>query len=345
MKTFTLGGVTETVLERADFPEEWVRRALEGEQLAILGYGTQGRAQALNLRDGGWPVILGQRTGPSFELAVQDGFIPGETLFSVTEAATRGSVLFCLLSDAGQKEQWPALAPTLTPGKALVFAHGFSIAYAAETGVRPSNDVDVLLVAPKGSGTTLRRRFVDGAFLNMGFAVHQDATGKGRDRCLALCQAIGGLNFFETTIRNETTCDLVGERGTLLGAIYGLWAAQYEVLREHGHSPLEAFNESVEEATSSLYPLIAERGMDWMYANCSATAQRGALDWHARFKAALLPLFRELYAQVASGAEANRAMAANARPTYREELTQELEAIAASEMWQAGKAVRELRGE
>lgn len=344
MKTFQVNGISETVLERSDFPADWVRAVLAGEKLAVLGYGTQGRAQALNLRDAGYSVILGQRPGPSHDLARQDGWREGQDLLPLAAAAERGTVLFYLLSDAGQRDFWPALLPLLTPGKALVFAHGFSLAYADQTGVRPPANVDVLLVAPKGSGTTLRRSFVEGRFLNVGFSVHQPATARANARCLALCHAIGGLNFFETTPRSETTCDLVGERGTLLGAIYGLWLAQYEVLRANGHSPLEAFNESVEEALSSLYPLIHERGIDWMYANCSTTAQRGALDWHLRFRDALLPLFAELYQAVASGAEAARALATNQRPDYRRQLEKELAAIADSEMWQAGRFIRELRG-
>lgn len=343
MKNYTLGGQTETVLQRSDYAPEWPQQILAGETLAVLGYGTQGRAQAMNLRDGGYSVILGQRPGPSYDLALKDGWRPGVDLLPLLDAAQRGSILFYLLSDAGQMEQWLAMRSTLGPGKALVFAHGFSLAYADQTGVEPPGDIDVLLVAPKGSGTTLRRKFVDGQFLNCGFAVDQAATKNARDRCLALCLAIGGKSLFETTMRRETTCDLVGERGTLLGAIYGLWLAQYEVLRENGHSPLEAFNESVEEATSSLYPLIAERGMDWMYAHCSTTAQRGALDWYCRFKDAVKPVFSKLYDEVASGREAARALAANRRPEYRANLEAELAGIAGQEIWRAGQCIRELR--
>ena len=344
MRIIEVNGTPETVLERSDLPIERLRDILAGETLAVLGYGTQGRAQALNLRDQGFRVVVGLReTGASYPCALTDGWQPGVNLLSIPEASLQGSILFYLLSDAGQREQWSVILPYLTAGKALVFAHGFSIAYADQTRVIPPPDVDVLLVAPKGSGTTLRRQFLEGRWMNAGFAIHQDATGKGKERCVALCFAIGSGYLFETTIARETTCDLVGERGTLLGAIYGLWLAQYEVLREHGHSAVEAFNESVEEATQSLYPLIAEKGMDWMYANCSTTAQRGALDWYQRFRDALKPIFTELYQSVTSGQEARMALAANSQPDYNQQLQAELAAMAQSEMWQAGRLLRQLR--
>jgi ketol-acid reductoisomerase len=288
-------------------------------------------------------VIIGQRAGPSHDLARADDWVPGTTLFSLEDAASRGTLLLMLLSDAGQKDAWPRIAPMLSPGKGLVFAHGFAIVYSSLTGVVPPPNVDVLLVAPRGSGTTMRRDFLSGRGLNASFAVRQDATGRGRDRARALGVAIGAAHLFETTFENEVRGDLTGERGTLLGAIYGLWLAQYEVLRERGHSPCEAFQETVEEATQSLYPLIAEKGLDWMYANCSTTAQRGALDWYRRFRDAVKPVFAELYDSVARGEEARRALEANARAGYRVELEGELRAIAESEMWRAGAVVRSLR--
>lgn len=121
--------------------------------------------------------------------------------------------------------------------------------------------------------------------------------------------------------------------------------AQYEVLRAHGHSPSEAFNETVEEATQSLYPLIGANGMDWMYANCSTTAQRGALDWYRKFQKLNQPLFEELYQSVADGTETRRSLEKNSAPNYRAELEVELAEIADHEMWRAGKAVRKLRPE
>src|SRR5229473_2442817 len=346
MRKIKIGDVSETVVERSDYPAERIKSILGKETVAVLGYGVQGRGQSLNMKDNGVNVIVGMREGgKGWELAQQDGWVPGKTLLPIEEAAKRGTVVQYLLSDAGQKEQWPKLKPLMTAGKALYFSHGFSIVYADQTGVIPPKDIDVILVAPKGSGTTVRRHFLEGKGINASFAIHQDATGRARDRCLACGIAIGSGYLFETTFKKEVVSDLTGERGVLMGAIYGLWLAQYEVLRAHGHSPSEAFNETVEEATQSLYPLIGENGMDWMYANCSTTAQRGALDWFQRFRDATKPVFEELYRKVEAGDETRRTLEANSRPDYRQQLEKELKAIADSEMWQAGKVVRGLRPE
>jgi ketol-acid reductoisomerase len=346
MRNIQIGTNKETVVERGDYPPERIKAILGNETVAVLGYGVQGRGQSLNMKDNGVNVIIGLRAnGRGWDLAQQDGWVAGKTLFSMEEAATRGTIIQYLLSDAGQKEQWPKLKPLLTKGKALYFSHGFSIVYSDQTGVIPPKDIDVILVAPKGSGTTVRRLFLEGKGINASYAVHQDATGKALDRCLACGIAIGSGYLFETSFKMEVFSDLTGERGVLMGAIYGLWLAQYETLREHGHSPSEAFNETVEEATQSLYPLIAENGMDWMYANCSATAQRGALDWFKRFRDAAKPVFEELYNKVASGAETKRVLETNSRADYREQLEKELKAVAESEMWQAGNVVRALRPE
>jgi ketol-acid reductoisomerase len=346
MRQIQVDGVSETVVERSDFPAERIKAVLGDETVAVLGYGVQGRGQSLNMKDNGVRVIVGQREKTrSWDLAVQDGWAPGKTLFPLEEAAKRGTIVQYLLSDAGQKEHWPVLKPNLTRGKALYFSHGFSIAYRDQTGVVPPPDIDVILVAPKGSGTTVRRLFLEGKGINSSYSVHQDATGRAADRAKALGFAIGSGYLFETTFQKEVFSDLTGERGVLMGAIYGLWLAQYEVLREHGHSPSEAFNETVEEATQSLYPLIAENGMDWMYANCSATAQRGALDWFKRFRDVAKPVFEELYRRVASGDETRRVLEANSRPDYRQQMEKELKAIADSEMWRAGAVVRSLRPE
>jgi ketol-acid reductoisomerase len=346
MRQITVGDTTETVVERADYPPEKIKQILSKETVAVLGYGVQGRGQSLNMKDNGVNVIIGMREGgKGWDLAQQDGWVPGQTLFPLEEAARRGTILQYLLSDAGQKEQWPRIKPHLTKGKALYFSHGFAIVYKDQTGVVPAPDVDVILVAPKGSGTTVRRLFLEGRGINASYAINQDATGRARDRCLALGIAIGSGYLFETTFQKEVFSDLTGERGVLMGAIYGLWLAQYEVLREHGHSPSEAFNETVEEATQSLYPLIAENGMDWMYANCSTTAQRGALDWFKAFRDAARPVFEELYQKVANGDETRRVLESNSRPDYRQQLEKELKAVADSEMWQAGSVVRALRPE
>jgi ketol-acid reductoisomerase len=346
MKELILGNNRETAVERSDYPPDKVRAILAGETVAVLGYGVQGRGQSLNMRDNGVKVIVGQRKGgKAYDLCLEDGWVPGETLFDPVEAAAKGTVVQYLLSDAGQKEMWPTIKPHLTKGKALYFSHGFSVVYHDQTGVVPPADIDVILCAPKGSGTTVRRLFLEGRGINSSFAIHQDATGNARERCLALGVAIGSGYLFETTFTKEVYSDLTGERGVLMGAIYGLWLAQYEVLRAKGHSPSEAFNETVEEATQSLYPLIAEKGMDWMYANCSTTAQRGALDWFPAFRDASKPVFEKLYESVATGAETKRVLEANSRKDYREQLEKELTAISESEMWKAGAWVRSLRPE
>jgi ketol-acid reductoisomerase len=346
MKEIRIGNTVEHCVERSDYPPEKIKAVLANETIAVLGYGVQGRGQSLNMRDNGLSVIIGLREGSKgWQLAQEDGWVPGKTLFPLEEAARRGTVIQYLLSDAGQKDFWPKLKPLLTAGKALYFSHGFSIVFKDQTGVIPPKDIDVILCAPKGSGTTVRRHFLEGKGINSSWAVYQDATGKAKDRCLALGIAIGSGYLFETTFQKEVVSDLTGERGVLMGAIYGLWLAQYEVLREHGHSPQEAFNETVEEATQSLYPLIAEKGMDWMYANCSTTAQRGALDWFKKFRDASKPVFEALYTSVETGEETRRTLEANSRPDYRQQLEKELKEIADSEMWVAGKEVRSLRPE
>src|SRR5947208_2902035 len=347
MRRIQIGNVSETVVERADYPPEKLKAILGGETVAVLGYGVQGRGQSLNMKDNGVNVIIGLREkgGKGWDLAQQDGWVAGKTLVSLEEAVQRGTIVQYLLSDAGQKDQWPKLKPLLTAGKALYFSHGFSIVYKDQTGVIPPKDIDVILVAPKGSGTTVRRLFLEGKGINASYAIFQDATGKALDRCLATGIAIGSGYLFETTFQKEVFSDLTGERGVLMGAIYGLWLAQYEPLREHGHSPSEAFNETVEEATQSLYPLIGENGMDWMYANCSTTAQRGAIDWYPRFRDATRAVFEEPYKKVADGSETRRTLEANSRPDYRVQLEKELKAIAESEMWRAGTVVRSLRPE
>ena len=346
MAKINFGGTTEEVVTREEFPMEKALDVLSKEIIAIIGYGVQGPAQSLNLRDNGFNVIVGQRKGSkSWDKAIQHGWIPGETLFDIEEAAKRGTIIQFLLSDAGQIATWPTIKPHLTKGKALYFSHGFGITFKEQTGIIPSADVDVILAAPKGSGTSVRRLFLQGKGINSSFAIFQDATGKARERVIALGIGVGSGYLFETNFKKEVYSDLTGERGTLMGAIAGIFEAQYEVLRSKGHSPSEAFNETVEELTQSLMPLVAENGMDWMYANCSTTAQRGALDWKKRFKAATLPVFKELYESVASGAEARRTIETCSKPDYREKLAEELKEVRDSELWQAGAAVRKLRPE
>jgi len=347
MAKIDFGGVEEEVIMREEFPLEKARDVLSNETIAVLGYGVQGPAQALNMKDNGFQVIIGQSKDfkRDWERALNDGWEPGKTLFSVEEAAQRGTILQYLISDAGQKILWPKIKPCLNEGDALYFSHGFSIVYKDRTGVIPPENIDVIMVAPKGSGASVRKNFLQGSGINSSFAVHQDFTGRAKERTLAVGISIGSGYLFPTTFENEVYSDLTGERGILMGALAGVMESQYNVLREHGHTPSEAFNETVEELTQSLIRLVGENGMDWMYANCSATAQRGALDWRHKFREAVDPVYKELYARVISGEETQIVLDANSAPDYQEKLGVELKEMQESEMWRAGSAVRSLRPE
>jgi ketol-acid reductoisomerase len=346
MAKIDFGGTVEDIITSDEFPLEKAREVLKDEVICILGYGVQGPAQALNLKDNGFSAIIGQLEGDAYwDKAIADGFVPGETLFPIAEAATKGTIIQELLSDAGQVATWPEVKGCLNAGDALYFSHGFSIVYKDQTGVIPPDDIDVILVAPKGSGTTVRSNFLAGSGINSSFAIHQDATGRAKDRALALGIAIGSGYLFPTTFEKETYSDLTGERGVLMGCLAGMLEAQYDLLRKHGHTPSEAFNETVEELTQSLILLVAENGMDWMFKNCSATAQRGALDWSPKFREAVEPVFDTLYARVRSGEETQRVLDANSAADYRQQLDGELKVMHDSEMWRAGATVRSLRPE
>jgi ketol-acid reductoisomerase len=346
MAKINFGGVEEDIVTREEFPLAKARKVLKNEVVAVLGYGVQGPAQALNMRDNGINVIVGQKEGSSsWDKAIADGWIPGKTLFSIEEAAERGTVIQYLLSDAGQRTQWPKIVECLNEGDMLYFSHGFSITYKDQTGVIPPPQVDVALVAPKGSGRSVRANFLEGSGINASFAIQQDATGRAKERAIALGIAIGAGYLFPTTFQNEVYSDLTGERGVLMGALAGVMEAQYNTLRAHGHSPSEAFNETVEELTQSLIRLVGQNGMDWMYANCSTTAQRGALDWKDKFRDAVTPVFDSLYKNVLNGVETKIVLEKNSDPNYREKLDAELRMMRESEMWRAGAAVRSLRPE
>lgn len=344
MAQINFGGVLENVVTREEFTLNKAREVLKHETIAVIGYGVQGPGQSLNLKDNGINVIIGQRKGgKSWDKALADGWVEGKDLFDIEEACKRASIIQYLLSDAGQIASWPLIKNHLTKGKALYFSHGFGVTFHEQTGIVPPKDVDVILVAPKGSGTSLRRLFVAGKGLNSSYAIFQDATGKAKDRVLALGIGVGSGYLFETDFKKEVYSDLTGERGILMGALAGLFEAQFNVLRKKGHSPSEAFNETVEELTQSLMPLVAENGMDWMFANTSVTAQRGALDWKGKFRDAAAPVFEELYEEVSSGREAARVIAEGSKIDYREKLEVELKEIRDSELWRAGAAVRKLR--
>jgi len=346
MAVMKFGNVEEEVVTRDEFPLEKAHQVLKDETIAVLGYGVQGPAQSLNMRDNGFNVIIGQKPdSPSWDRAVRDGWVPGQTLFSLEKATERGTIVQYLISDAGQKVMWPKIQPLLKSGGALYFSHGFSIVYKDRTGVVPPENVDVILVAPKGSGTSVRANFLNGSGINSSYAVFQDYTGCARDRALALGIAVGSGYLFPTTFENEVYSDLTGERGVLMGALAGIMEAQYNTLRAHGHTPSEAFNETVEELTQSLIRLVGQNGMNWMYANCSTTAQRGALDWRHEFRKAVEPVFDRLYQSVVSGEETRIVLEANSRPDYKERLAVELKEMEDSEMWRTGKVVRSLRPE
>jgi ketol-acid reductoisomerase len=345
MVELDFGGVIENVITRDEFTVDKAKETLKDETIAVLGYGIQGRAQSLNMRDNGLSVIIGQekRFVKNWEQALEDGWVPGETLFSVEEAAKKGTIKMYLLTDAAQKAVWPTIKPTFKEGDALYFSHGFSIVYRDMTGVVPPENIDVILVAPKGSGTSVRRNFVAGSGINSSFAVHQNFTGRAEDRVKAIGIAIGSGYLFPTTFEKEVYSDLTGERGVLMGALAGIIEAQYNCLRENGHSPSEAFNESVEELTQSLIRLVDQNGMDWMYCNCSETARIGALRWRTRFRDCVKPLFDCLYELVADGEEVRIVLEKSAEPDFAKKLSEELESMGNSELWRAGKTVRSLR--
>lgn len=346
VKNIKFADDTETVHERADWPREKLHDYFKNDTFALIGYGSQGHGQGLNLRDNGLNVIVGVRKdGASWKAAIEDGWVPGKNLFSVDEAISKGTIVMNLLSDAAQSETWPHIKPQITKGKTLYFSHGFSPVFKDLTKVEVPKDVDVILVAPKGSGRTVRSLFKEGRGINSSYAVWQDVTGKAEEKAIAMAIAVGSGYVYQTTFEKEVHSDLYGERGALMGGIHGMFLAQYEVLRERGHSPSEAFNETVEEATQSLYPLIGKYGMDYMYDACSTTARRGALDWSPRFKDALKPVFNQLYDAVIDGSETKRSLEFNSQPDYRDKFEKELQEIRDLEIWRVGKEVRKLRPE
>ena len=345
MKRIDINGYKEEIIERSDFPIEKCKTILGKKVTTILGYGPQGRGQGLNMRDQGFNVILGLRKGASWNKALEDGWVVGENLFEIEEATKKGDIIQFLLSDAGQIQAWPSVKSNLVEGDTLYFSHGFGIVFHSDTNIIPPKNVNVVLVAPKGSGLTVRNHFLEGRGINSSYAVFQDYDGSAKEIAISTAFAIGSGHLFETTFEKEVHSDLTGERCVLMGLIQGAFLAQYEVLRENGHSPSEAYNETIEEALESLYPLVSEKGMDWMYSDCSTTAQRGALDWAPRFKNVLKPVINDCYEKVVSGEEAKISISSNSRADYRNQLNKELDEINNQEMWLAGRELRALRPE
>ena len=347
MATIDFGGVKEEVITREEFPVKKALDVLKNETIAVIGYGVQGPAQALNMKDNGFQVIIGQSSKfkRDWDRAVRDGWEPGKTLFEIEEAAERGTIIQMLVSDAAQKAIWPTIKKHLKKGDALYFSHGFSIVYKDQTGVIPPADVDVIMVAPKGSGTSnVRRNFLSGAGINSSFAVEQDFTGRAKDRCMALGIAVGSGYLFPTTFQKEVFSDLTGERGVLMGALAGIMDAQYDVLRANGHSPSEAFNETVEELTAEPdSPGGRERhGLDVLEllghrpARCARLASALQAGRAAGVRAALRPR------GIGQGMQA-ACSNPRAAPTTRNSSARSWPRSGNSEMWRAGKATRALR--
>ena len=200
MAIMNFGGVEEEVITREEFSLGKAREVLKNETIAIIGYGVQGPGQALNLKDNGFKVIVGQRPGKTYEKAVADGWVPGETLFDIDEACRRATIIAFLVSDAGQIAVWPTVKQNLTAGKALYFSHGFGITYKDRTGIVPPADVDVIMVAPKGSGTSLRRLFLQG---RGEFFCLSGCDRRAEQRTLALGIGIGSGYLFKTDFKRR----------------------------------------------------------------------------------------------------------------------------------------------
>jgi len=340
IKTLAVGNGNENIYERSDYPMSKCNSILKDQYISILGYGAQGRGQSLNLKDNNIRVCVGVRKGASWAKAIDDGWEPGVDLFEIKDACERGTIIANLLSDAGQIHQWNTIKKGLTKNKTLYFSHGFGITYSDQTGIEPPEEVDVIMVSP---GISVKEPFKKGVGSNSSYAIHNDYSGNARDTCLAMAFGIGSSYTFETTFEKETYSNLVGERCVLMGLIKGAISAQYNVLRKNGHSPAEAYTETVEEAFNSIYPLINDNGMECLYSNCSTTAQRGAIDWSKTFEEKITPIIEDCYTNVVNGEEARVVINANASHNYSETLEDELDEISNEEIWKVGNQFREFR--
>jgi len=280
----------------------------------------------------------------AWDKAVKDGWAPGKALFSLERGGDARHDHSIPGVGRGADDDVARIKPCLKKGDALYFSHGFSIVYREQTGVVAPDFVDVIMVAPKGSGASVARQFPGGQRINASFAVHQDATGRAQERTIAAgdCDWRRAI-LFPTTFAHEVHSDLTGERGVLMARWPASWKRSTTCSASTATTPSEAFNETVEELTQSLIRLVDKNGMDWMYANCSTTAQRGALDWRHQFRKAVEPVFDWLYESVVSGEQTRIVLKANSAPDYKVKLDAELREMRESEMWQAGAAVRSLR--
>lgn len=303
--------------------QEYELRSLEGKRLAILGYGSQGRAHALNLRDAGHDVVVGLRPeGPSFARAVADGFSP------VTPAeAVRGADLVAMLvPDTAQ----PALfrdhvAPALRKGSAVLFAHGFNVHFGQ---IRPPQDVDVVLVAPKGPGDFVRRQYTEGHGVPCLVAVAQDATGEALGRATSYAHGLGGTRagVLRTTFAEETETDLFGEQAVLLGGVTELVTAGFDTLVEAGYQPEVAYFECLHEL-KLIVDLLYEGGLARMHHFVSETAKYGDLSRGPRIvDANVRASMRALLEEIRSGAFATEWVLENqaGRPRYERLLARDL---------------------
>ncbi|MFB4186602.1 ketol-acid reductoisomerase [Bacillus velezensis] len=243
---------------------------LAGKKVAIIGYGSQGHAHALNLKESGIDVIVGVRQGKSFTQAQEDG----HKVFSVREAAAQAEIIMVLLPDEQQQKVYEAeIKDELTAGKSLVFAHGFNVHFHQ---IVPPADVDVFLVAPKGPGHLVRRTYEQGAGVPALFAIYQDVSGEAKDTALAYAKGIGGARagVLETTFKEETETDLFGEQAVLCGGLTALVKAGFETLTEAGYQPELAYFECLHEL-KLIVDLMYEEGLAGMRYSISDTAQWG----------------------------------------------------------------------
>ena len=243
---------------------------LNGKTIAIVGYGSQGHAHALNLRDSGCKVIIGLRPGKSWNAAEKDGF----EVYTVAEATQKADIIMILINDERQAELYNAsIAPYLTEGKAIAFAHGFNIRYQL---INPPAGVDVFMAAPKGPGHTVRSQYVAGKGVPCLVAVEQDATGNAYQIALAYIAGIGGARagIMETTFHDETETDLFGEQTVLCGGVVDLMRCGFEVLVEAGYAPENAYFECIHEM-KLIVDLINKGGVAAMNFSISDTAEFG----------------------------------------------------------------------
>ncbi|HVB99685.1 MAG TPA: ketol-acid reductoisomerase [Candidatus Dormibacteraeota bacterium] len=299
-------------------------KALAGLKIAVIGYGSQGRGQSLNLRDSGYDVTVAIRPGgPSWKQAIEEGWKPVEP----AEAVKGADVVAMLVPDmAAPKVYREAVAPNLKPGALLMFSHGFNVLYGQ---IQPADNVDVAMVAPKSPGSLVRRQFEGGRGVPALLAIHKDVTGKAFERTLAYAHGLGSARagVLETTFAEETETDLFGEQAVLCGGVSELIVAGWETLVDAGYSPEIAYFECLNEL-KLIVDLIYEGGLARMHQFVSETAKYGDLSRGARvIDAHVRESMKKILAEVRSGAFAKEWIAEDAagRPNYNSLLKQDVE--------------------